>query len=118
MFAPLLDIIHDMNEEKIVEAADKLLKLLKDTQKEDLLKLAYELEKEIRNLKEEDELLRFSIPELVDQLKQTIKELNEYRKRKIKLLISILVIKLSENNFLIRESVLKGKVEIKPQTYM
>ncbi|MEJ2775345.1 hypothetical protein WIW90_03795 [Sulfolobaceae archaeon RB850M] len=118
MLDKLLDIIHDLNEDNVVEAANKVLELVRESSDEKIIKLASEIEKEVREMREENELLHVVDPAYSSQLKDVLKELEEVRKKKVKVLISSIVHTLGENNFLVRELLNSKRVEIKPHTYI
>ena len=117
MLNEIFDIIHDLNEDRILEAANKILQLIKDKDDEDLIKIGSEIEKEIRAIREDDEILHIVRVETLDELKSVISELKEARMRKIKVLIQDLLRRISNNNVLVIEA-LKPKSEVKPHTYM
>ncbi|QIW24236.1 hypothetical protein EWF20_08835 [Sulfolobus sp. S-194] len=117
MLNELLDIIHDLNEDRIIEAANKTLQLIKDKDEEDIIKIAAEIEKEIRAIREDDEIYYIVKPETLEELKRINQELKDARMRKIKILIKDILKRLSNNNVIIIEA-LKPKTEIRPHTYI
>ena len=117
MLNEIFDIIHDLNEGRVIEAANKILQLIKDKDDEDLIKIGSEIEKEIRAIREDDEIYHVVRAETLDELKNVILELKEARIRKIKVLIHDLIRRISNNNILVVEA-LKPKSDIKPHTYI
>ena len=117
MLNEIFDIIHDLNEGKVIEAANKILQLIKDKDDEDLIRISSEIEKEIRAMREDDEILRVVRVETLDELKNVLLELKEARIRKIKVLIYDLLRRISNNNVLVVEAI-KPKSDVRPHTYM
>ncbi|BFH74378.1 hypothetical protein SJAV_23220 [Sulfurisphaera javensis] len=117
MLNEIFDIIHDLNEDRIIEAASKTLRLVKDVEDENIMKIAAEIEKEIRSMREDDELIYLVDSEYANELKGTIYDLKKAKERKIKILIAYLVRKVSKDNILVVEA-LKPKTEVKPHTFI
>ena len=117
MLGEIFDIIHDLNEGRIIEAANKILQLIRDKDDENLIKIGSEIEKEIKALREDEEIYHIVTVKTLDELKNVILELKRARIRKIEVLIRDLIRRISNNNVLVEEA-LKPKSNIRPNTYM
>ncbi|BCU70813.1 hypothetical protein [Stygiolobus caldivivus] len=118
MFDQLLQIIHYIDQDKLVEAASKLLEMIKDKEDEDLMKIGAELEKEVKELREEKGLLDAISPAYITEFKHLLDEMEVLRKRKIKLLSLEIVNKLSGNNYLVKELLMQKRAEVRPHTFI
>jgi len=118
MFDQLLQIIHYIDQDRIIDAASKLLEIVKDKDDEELMKIAAELEKEIKELREEKSILEVVSLTYATEFKHLLEEMENVRKRKIKLLSMELINRLGGNNYLVKELLTHRRVEVKPHTFI
>jgi predicted nuclease with TOPRIM domain len=118
MFDQLLQIIHYIDQDRIIDAASKLLEIVKDKDDEELMKIAAELEKEIKELREEKSILEVVSPSYATEFKHLLEEMENVRKRKIKLLSMELINRLGGNNYLVKELLTQRRVEVRPHTFI
>lgn len=94
-----------------------ILDLTRDEDNENILKVSSEIERLLREIESRDSFVDYLGEEAIE-LDQIEQEMNELRKRKLKILSVYLLRKLSKGNLIIENIIKRNFVSQKPQTYM
>ncbi|QKQ99248.1 hypothetical protein GWK48_01515 [Metallosphaera tengchongensis] len=117
MFDVLIDVVNDLNNDNVTRASKRLVSLAKDNEDEELLRIVSELEKLLMELDKDDTLVRDD-EETQRDLLAIKKEMDDLRKRKLRILSIYLLKKLSDRNLIIQNMIVNKPLSRKPQTYM